>query len=69
MSQYESASHIDVHVFKRVFKQVLLLAGPGVIMATFMTGGLCSVLFLNSQGSFLSNDADWDLNKYVKILR
>jgi sodium/hydrogen exchanger 10/11 len=37
---FESAFNMDVTIFSKVFKQVLLLAGPGLMVATFITGYL-----------------------------
>jgi NhaP-type Na+/H+ or K+/H+ antiporter len=41
---FESAFNMDVAVFRRVFSQVLLLAGPGLLVSTFVSGGLSYLL-------------------------
>ncbi|CAN0025235.1 unnamed protein product, partial [Discosporangium mesarthrocarpum] len=38
---FESAFNTDVHIFLREFWQVLVLAGPGVILATSLTAFIC----------------------------
>jgi sodium/hydrogen exchanger 10/11 len=42
---FESAFNMDVNIFFKVFKQVLLLAGPGLMVATFITGYLSWLVF------------------------
>lgn len=42
---FESSFNVDFHVFKKVTGQCLLLAGPGVIMATFLTALIMKPLF------------------------
>eukprot|EP00903_Cladosiphon_okamuranus_P022319 g20525.t1 len=42
---FESAFETDVHIFQREFWQVVALAGPGVAMATIMTGSIVKFIF------------------------
>ena len=46
---FESAFNMDVGIFARVLNQVLVLAGPGLLISTLVTGGLSFVL-LESEG-------------------
>jgi hypothetical protein len=41
---FGSAFTMDLHLVKKCVTQVLLLAGPGVLLATFATGGLIYVV-------------------------
>lgn len=46
-------NNVDFHVFKRSVYQMLLLAGPGVVMSTGLTAGIAYYLF----------DYDWGWNE------
>ena len=42
---YESASDMNYHVFKKVMRQAILLAFPGMIMSLLLTGYWCEFTF------------------------
>ena len=42
---FESAFYCDVYVFRRVFWQCVILAGPGLLIATFLTAGACKLMY------------------------
>lgn len=42
---FESAFDMDVHTFKRIRPQILLLAGPGMLCCTLLTAVMVQLLF------------------------
>eukprot|EP00041_Stephanoeca_diplocostata_P038262 m.1490213 g.1490213 ORF g.1490213 m.1490213 type:complete len:294 (+) comp25190_c0_seq55:665-1546(+) len=42
---FESAFVMDVHILKRVFSQILLLAGPGMMLGATMTAAMVRMTF------------------------
>ena len=42
---FESAFVMDVHTFKKTIGQALILAGPGLIVSTFLTALIAKFLF------------------------
>ena len=52
---FESAFYCDVYVFEKLFWQSVLLAGPGLLLATFLTA-LISRYFAFSALTFFSFD-------------
>ena len=47
---FESAFAMDWHVFVKVFSSSILLAGPGVLLATGMSGAACMLIFSDYDG-------------------
>jgi NhaP-type Na+/H+ or K+/H+ antiporter len=42
---FESAFAMDVHIFKKVFNQIILLAGPGMLIGAALTAFQVRMMF------------------------
>ena len=51
---FESAFALDLHIFKNVVKQCLILAMPALLMATFLTA-VCAKFFLDYDWSWIES--------------
>ena len=51
---FESAFATDYHVFKKVIVGCLLLAGPGIMVAAFLTGALAKIAFTEYDWSWVT---------------
>jgi len=56
---YASSSSMNFHIFVKSTRQIFVLAGPGVLIATFLTGAL--VLF------FQPSDYNWTLSSALAL--
>jgi NhaP-type Na+/H+ or K+/H+ antiporter len=64
---FEAAFAMDVHVFKKSFSNALIMAGPGIITAVLMTGG---VLIMIIKGGIGLTEWNWSYlgdNKMIML--